>query len=83
LVLLGVLCVFNYYLDHFLFISAHLNPFVLHGLAEANLGDLGSDTGFNLGLESLLSEDKALDVLLFGGTIGSIASSFLAQLNAP
>ena len=79
--MLSILYIFNNSFDFLFLISAHLDPFVFHGFAETNFSNLTSNSFFYFSLESLFSKNKAVKVLLFGGTLGSVASSFFTQFD--
>jgi hypothetical protein len=82
LALLSVFYLFNNSFNLFFFISTHLDPLVLHGLAETNFSNLSSYSSLDISLKSLFSKDKAVEVLLFCSTLGSIVGSLFTKFNS-
>ena len=74
-----LVCIFKLFgdtKDFLFFLACELNPLVLHGLGEADLGQLGTNLRLNIALEHLDSDFEGGGVLEFGGSRISVARTF-------
>ena len=67
--------------DFVLSLASQLDPFVLHGLSESDLGNLGADLAFNGALFSLHSNFESLSVLELWSAILHVTFALISQIN--